>query len=125
MKIGLDKQVITISEIKEAKEFAAENTWMDVSTVENAASRNVAAFFNREDYYFAVELIGTPVLTVSKNHYHFTIWCECWAKFTYEGKRHIAEISMDLSAAAIDGKAESFIILYDEYANKTVEQSFT
>ena len=35
MKIGLDKQAITLSEIKEAKEFAAENTWMDVSVVEN------------------------------------------------------------------------------------------
>ena len=125
MKIGLDKKVITLAEIKEAKEFAAENDWMNVSTVESAASRNVAAFFNKEEYFFAVTLIGKPVLTVSKNHYHLTIWCECWVEFLYEGKRYVAKISMDLSAAAIDGKAESFIVLYQESANKTVDQSFT
>ena len=120
MKIKLNKEVITLAEIEQAKEFAQDYSWIDKETVIMGATYNVKAYHETESI-FDLELIGTPELTVDKNHYQMVIWCKCFVKYHCKGCRFMAEISMDLSAA-ISGKAESFIIVYGEKENKVIEQ---
>ena len=119
MKIKLNKEVITLAEIEQAKEFAEENSWIDKETVIMGATYNVKAYHETESI-FDLTLIGTPELTVEKNHYQMVIWCKCFVKYYHEGWV-MAEISMDLTAAITENKAESYIIVYGEKENKVIQ----
>ena len=120
MKIKLNKEVITLAEVEQAKKFAEENSWIDKETVVMGAIYNVKAYHEAENIY-DLKLIGTPELTVEKNHYQMVIWCNCLVKYYFEGCWFMAEISMDLTAAITEDKAESFIILYGEKGSKVIQ----
>lgn len=111
MKIKLDKRVITLEEVQQAKEFAAENDWIDVDTIESVVRGNLGkhAMFD--------ELIGKPELKVTKNDFRLTVWVECWARFFRDGKRRIAKVSADVLKWTQNAEKAAFIVEYEETRN--------
>lgn len=70
MKITLNKDVITLAELKAAKELAADyKSWVTPDILEGWA--NLAAGTN------GWKLIKIQKMEVEKNHFQLTIWAEC------------------------------------------------
>lgn len=108
MKIKLDKETITLAEAQQAKEFAAENDWIDKNIIESVVCGNLGVHAMFEG------LIGTPELTVTKNNFRLTVWVRCWALFYRDGKRRIAKVSADVLKWVQDAEKEAFIVEFEE-----------
>lgn len=121
MKITLDKKVITMDEVAEAKEYAKDRSWMaDKDIIESGAIVCLEKYYGLGQLIFDNKVIGTPELTVNKNHYALTIWCECLITYWREGKTHFAKLSFDLVRAYEDRNAECFIVVFDEADSRCI-----
>lgn len=73
MKIGIDKDVITLSDLAEAKQLRNDwkETLTDESILESFACRAARAVMPHTS-----KLVKVNSLEVTKNHYALTIWAE-------------------------------------------------
>lgn len=113
MKIKLDKETITLAEVQRAKEFAAENDWIDVPVIEEVVRGNVGG-----DRVPSVQIIGKPELKVAKNDFRLTIWVDCWAEFSrFESdatERYVAKVNADVLKWMNSKEKAAFIVEYKE-----------
>lgn len=108
MEIKLDERVITLAEVQQANELAAESDWIDVDTIEGVVRGNLGGHIMFDG------LIGTPELTVTKNDFRLTVWVECWARFFRDGKSRIAKVSADVLKWTQGMEKAAFIVEYEE-----------
>ena len=125
MSIKLDKKVITLEQVEEAKQYAQDNEWMKDSSVIRAAADKVLQCFYEDGYNFSPDLVSKPDLKVSINHYHLTIWCEVVVSYWYDSGEHFARIGMDLvdsynASYQDDVRACAFVIVFDVNDCRTI-----
>ena len=71
-KITLDKNVITLAELNEAKEMAKDfQSWLDNDAIESFANRALKNVINGHG-----RLIKINNIEITKNHYKLCCWCE-------------------------------------------------
>lgn len=120
MKITLDKKVITLDEVATAKEFAKDHEWIDMGIINTAAIRCLEKYYGLGQPIFDNKVIGKPELTVNKNRFQMTVWCECLVTYWREGKTHYAKLSFDLIRAYEEQDVDCFIIVFDETDSRCI-----
>lgn len=121
MKIKLDKRVITLDEASAAKEYLADHTWMsDMDVITTGATRCLEKYYGLGQPILDEKVIGAPELTVNKNHYELTVWCDCLITYWREGKTHFAKLSFDLVRAYDDTSIDCFIVVFDEADSRCI-----
>ena len=123
MKIGIEKEMVTLAEVAQAKEMINTYDYMaDNGVIKEAAHRCIDAYIDKcnapDNAYFDC-LIGKPKLYVTKNHFELTIWCECIVKYWQQGM-HIAELSFDLIRAHDNTSIDCFIQVFDRVASECI-----
>lgn len=127
MKISIDKQTVTLAEVAEAKEMTVTYDYLaDKDAILEAAARCLNAYgekhnerFDGDHFGYVEGLIGTPSLTVIKNHFVLTVWCECLVKYWHDGY-HMADLSFDLVRAYDNVGIDCFIQMYDKVASECI-----
>lgn len=122
MKIGIEKETVTMAEAEQAKEMINAYDYIDNDIIMEAACRCLVAYdekYGIHDTAFAECLLGKPKLYVTKNHFELTIWCECIVKYWQQGS-HIAELSFDLIRAYDNTSIDCCIQVFDKVASECI-----
>lgn len=113
MKITLNKQVITLAEVQEAKELAADyKSWVTSDILESWA--NLAAGTD------GWKLIQVQKLEVAKNHFKLTIWAECLL-MGFDGFCIVSFDACQASGMGYGGRVDAFVQMFTRTSAETVE----
>lgn len=123
MKIGIDKKTITLERLEEARNVAKENTWIDSTTVKEAAAA-VLKRFHGDDSVWIESLLSAGTAAVTMNHYVSmdVYMTDVKVEYTYFGepdkdgmRTHwaFAVLSFDMTDYLKDGTSSAFVQYYE------------
>lgn len=112
MKITLNKKVITLAEVEEAKALAADyKSWVTPSILEFWA--NLAAGVD------GWKLMQVQKMEVEKNHYELTIWAEC-ILMGFDGFCIVSFDACQANSMAYGGKVDAFVQRFTCTSTETI-----
>lgn len=110
MKISIDKDCITLSEVEKAKEFAQENAWIDKEIVTDCARKVLQKYY--KEYVQIDKLSSVGKLEVTKDHWEMAIWAsDVTVQYWHHGP-HTAIIGMNLTDNISDN-VHAFLQVFD------------
>lgn len=113
MEITLNKQVITLAEVKEAKELAADyKSWVTHDILESWA--NLAAGTNNW------KLLNVQRMEVEKNHFKLTVWAEC-ILMGADGFCVVGFDACQASGMGYGGRVDAFVQMFTRTSTDTVD----
>jgi len=110
MRITIDRSTITIAEKPEAAAFIKDWEWIEKSNLDEYARRIT-------EYQDTIRVLNYGNMTVTKNHFHLTIWID---DFIFMTQKHVYVVSGDLVAYFQGDTVDAFIQRYDLAHSYTV-----